>query len=72
VFTLGRSAPYVIGASLVWLAFELSALLLPGNFRTAVIIAAVVLGIGILVFIGYLVFAPKALSDEAGELPATS
>jgi amino acid transporter len=77
VFTLGRSVPYVIGASLVWLAFELSALLLPDNFRTAVIIAAVVLGIGILVFIGYLVFAPKALSDEAGdvhtdELPAAS
>jgi amino acid transporter len=66
VFTLGRSAPYVVGASLVWLAFELSALLLPENFRTAVIIAAVVLGIGILVFIGYLIFAPEALTEEPG------
>jgi amino acid transporter len=66
VFTLGRSAPYVVGASLVWLAFELSALLVPENFRTAVIIAAVVLGIGILVFIGYLILAPKALTEEPG------
>jgi amino acid transporter len=66
VFTLGRSAPYVIGASLVWLAFELSALLLPATFRTAVIIAAAVLGIGIVVFVCYLIFAPKALSDEPG------
>jgi amino acid transporter len=66
VFTLGRIAPFVIGASLVWLAFELSALLLPDNFRTAVVIAAVVLGVGIVVFVGYLVFAPKALSEEPG------
>jgi amino acid transporter len=66
VFTLGRIAPYVIGASLVWLAFELSALLLPDNFRTAVVIAAAVLGVGIVVFVGYLVFAPKALSEEPG------
>jgi amino acid transporter len=66
VFTLGRTAPLVIAASLVWLAFELSALLLPETFRTAVIIAAVVLGIGIVVFVGYLILVPKALTDEPG------
>jgi amino acid transporter len=66
VFTLGRSAPYVIGASLLWLAFELSALLLPETFRTAALIAAVVLALGMLIFVGYLVVAPKVLTDEPG------
>ncbi|MCW2591950.1 MAG: amino acid permease [Mycobacterium sp.] len=66
VFTLNRSAPYVIAGSLLWLAFELSALLLPETFRTAVVIAAVVLGIGIVVFIGYLVLSPRSLTEESG------
>ncbi len=68
VFTLGRSAPWVIWGSLIWLAYELSALLLPATFRTAVIIAAVLLGIGVIVFISYLVLAPHTLSDEPGSV----
>jgi amino acid transporter len=69
VFTLGnKTAPLVLVASFVWLAYELAALLLPAEFRVAVIIAAAVLGIGAFVFAIYLLFAPKVLTVEPGGL----
>lgn len=64
VFDLGRAATLVVVCSLVWLAFELTALLLPEQFHTAVAIAAAVLGIGVVAFVGYLLLRPAVLRTQ--------
>jgi amino acid transporter len=66
-FDLGRWESLVIGAALLWLAFELTVLLFPSEFFDAVKLAGVMLAIGVVVYIGFRIFSPEVLEDEPGD-----
>ena len=71
-FDLGRFAvPIAVGA-IVWLAFELTALLFPSIFWTSVKIVGVFIGVGAVVMIGNLLFARDALEHEPGAVALDS
>ncbi|WP_210493607.1 APC family permease [Patulibacter sp. SYSU D01012] len=64
---LGRwTWPVIVGA-VAWCLFALSALTLPEQFRDPVKLVGVVLGLGVVVFLGMLVFSPGALRRTVGE-----
>ena len=65
-FDLGRWAVPVAGAALLWLCFELSALLFPSVFWTAVKIVGIFIAVGVVVFVYNLVFNRQAFEHEPG------
>jgi amino acid transporter len=65
-FDLGRWATPVAVAGLLWLLFELSALLLPSVFWTSVKIVGIFLAAGAVIFAGNWLFNREALEHEPG------
>ena len=66
VFGLGRWQVPVAVASIVWLLFELSVLLLPSMFWSSVKLVGVFLVAGIIIFGAFMVFSRSALEEEPG------
>lgn len=71
-FDLGRWSTPIAAAALLWLLFELSALLLPSIFWTSVKIVGIFLAIGAVIFIGNLVFNRESLEHEPGAVALDS
>jgi amino acid transporter len=63
-FSLGRWEPIVIGLSLLWIVFELTVLVLPGQFWGAVKLVGIMLAIGVVVFAAFSIFSPKVFDEE--------
>jgi amino acid transporter len=66
-FELGRWETPVIALALLWLVFELTVLLFPSEFWDAVKLVGVMILLGGVVYAGFSIFAPGALSEEPGE-----
>ncbi len=64
LFSLGRWQVPVAALSVVWLVFELTVLVLPGQFRDAVKVVGLFLAVGAVIFVGYLLLAPDVLRRE--------
>lgn len=71
-FDLGRWAVPIALTALLWLCFELSALLLPSIFWTSVKIVGIFLGAGLLIFLGNWLFNRESLEHEPGALALDS
>jgi amino acid transporter len=65
-FDLGRWATPVAAVALLWLLFELSALLLPSVFWTSVKIVGIFLAVGAVIFAGNWLFNRESLESEPG------
>ncbi len=63
-FDLGRWEWPVVGLALLWLCFELVALLGPSEFWTPVKIVGILLGAGVIVFAAFMLFGRSALRRE--------
>lgn len=71
-FDLGRWATPIAVVALLWLCFELSALLIPSIFWTSVKIVGIFVGAGAVVFIGIWLFDRESLEHEPGALALDS
>lgn len=71
-FDLGRWAVPIAVAALLWLCFELSALLLPSVFWTSVKIVGIFVGVGLVVFVYNLVVNRQAFEHEPGAVALDS
>jgi amino acid transporter len=66
VFSLGNWQVPVAVASIVWLLFELTALLLPSMFWGSVKLVGIFLVAGIIIFGAFMVFSRPSLEEEPG------
>jgi amino acid transporter len=65
-FSLGRYEIPVIAGALIWLAYELTVLIGPSEFRDAQYYVLGALGLGILFYAGQWLLAPDAMRAEEG------
>lgn len=65
-FDLGRWSLPIAIAALLWVVFELVALLGPSVFWEPVKLVGVIAAIGAVIFAGFLIFSPDTLSREPG------
>jgi amino acid transporter len=66
IFSLGRWRYSVVTLSILWLAFELEALVVPSQFWGSVKIVGVLLAIGAIVLAGLVAFSRRNFAQEPG------